>query len=229
MLLTMLALLPEPDLDELGAQAERGLTQRPGCFKVQGEVSVSYRVEGVIRDTERFSFTGRIEDGVWTELVPTVVDPGKTGSSMGFGQMPFVPPMHGVLGSDVFEEQEGPGNLLARVIESTRDEVGSATASLDTIGATEVYVLREEFDAQKGRGEVAQRVWITPEGTVLKTQLAIGHARTDGGVILRAMHTEQNMNAQGQPLDEALGLKLRSGPIWMFLTQELSYTSWTPC
>lgn len=228
MLLTMLALLPEPDLKVLEAQASEGMTQRPGCFEVQGEVLVSYRVEGVIRDTERFSFEGRVEDGVWTELTPEIVDPGKTNSSMGFGDMPFVPPMYGVLGAGTVSE-EGPGNLLASIIAGTRDEVGSTTVGLDSVGTSEVYVLRKHFDAREGRGDVAQKVWITPEGVVRHATLKVAHARIDGGIKLRALHAVQGMDELGQPADESLGLKMRAGPIWMHLTQELNYTSWTPC
>lgn len=228
MLLTLLALLPEPDLKLLEAQATKGLTEQPGCFDVQGEVLVSYRVEGVIRDTERFAFEGRVEDGVWTELIPTVVDPGKTNSSMGFGDIPFVPPMYGVLGDGTVGE-EGPGNLLAAIVAGTRDEVGSTTASLDHVGTSEVYVLLEEFDARQGRGEVVQRVWITPEGVVRHAQLKVAHARMDDGVRLRALYADQGMDEFGQPTVESLGLKLRAGPIWMVLAQQLNYTSWTPC
>ena len=228
MMMTLLALLPEPDLKLLEDQAALGLTQRPGCFEVRGEVLVSYRVEGVIRDTERFAFDGRVEDGVWTELTPTIIDPGKTNSSMGFGDIPFVPPMYGVLGDGAVTE-EGPGNLLASIIAGTRDEVGTSTASLDSVGTTEVYVLLEEFQAQGARGQVAQRVWITPEGVVRHAQLKVAHARTDDGIVLRVLHAEQGMDEAGQPESESLGLKMRAGPIWMFLTQELNFTSWTPC
>ncbi len=227
MLLTLLALLPEPDLKLLEAQAAAGLTEQPGCFDVQGDVSVFYRVEGVIRDTERFTFEGRVEDGVWTSLTPTVVDPGKTNSSMGFGDIPFVPPMYGMLGDGTVSE--GPGNLLATIVAGTRDEVGSTTVRLDHVGTSEVYVLLEAFEARQGRGDVVQRVWITPEGVVRHAQLKVAHARTDDGVRLRALYADQAMDEAGQPTEESLGLKLRAGPIWMFLTQELNYTSWTPC
>ncbi|MFT5585735.1 MAG: hypothetical protein ACI9VR_003328 [Cognaticolwellia sp.] len=220
--------MPEPDLKALEEQADRGLTQLPGCFEVQGEVLVSYRVEGVIRDTERFGFTGQVEDGVWIQLVPTLVDPGKTNSSIGFGEMPFLPPMYGVLGDGVVSA-EGPGNVLALIIAGTRDEVGIITASLDTVGTTEVYVFQEEFDARQGRGKVAQYVWITPEGIVRHAKLSVANARTENGVKVRALHAVQFMDEDGKPTNEAMGLKLRAGPIWMYLTQELSYTSWIPC
>lgn len=227
MLLPLLALLPEPDLTTLEQQAEEGLTHLPGCFDVQAEVALSYRAVGIVRDSESYTLEGRIEDGVWTSLTPAMVDAGKENASVGFGEMPFVPPLFGTLEAGLVAE--GPANLVAMLVASTRDEVGLNRASLDTIGADEVYVLHKDFSARQGRGDVQQRVWLRPTGEVLRARLHIDHARTEDGVVLRELKTEQNIDAAGRPSREQLSLKLRAGPMTMRLYQDLNYTSWAPC
>lgn len=227
MLLPLLALLPEPDISTLEEQAEQGLTTLPGCFDVQAEVDLTYRAIGIVADSERFLLEGRIEDGVWTALTPTMVDPGKENASVGFGEMPFVPPLFGTLEAGLIAE--GPANLVAMLVASTRDEVGLNSASLDTIGADEVYVLHEDFSARRGRGEVAQRVWLRPSGEVVRARLHIDHARTQDGLVLRELKTEQDIDGLGHPSREQLSLKLRAGPMTMRLYQDLNYTTWTPC
>lgn len=232
-----LALLPEPNLDQLTEAAESRFLHDP-CGLYTLEVTETNTL-GVIADT---TLTVRAEaelrDGRWTLLSHTITDPGDGDSmvwtSAGGQDIPFVLPLLGTFS----EEEDGIASegrqLLDEAVRLARSEVGADTAGIEVYDGREHYrldmLLGGGWTLLRGREDNTAQVVVDPESLRARewrlsildpTRMAVG----------RLLFLEANLrvDAVGHPLSESLRTKARLGPFGLEVSRAITYTRTGSC
>lgn len=236
-LLLPLALLPEPDLDQLAAAAEERFLYDP-CGQYALSVTQTNDLGALASTTLTVSAKAQLQGERWTLESFTITDPGNEQSmvwtSVGDQQIPFVLPMLGVFD----DEEEGISSegraLLDRAVALARSDVGADSAGIEVLEGREHYrldmLLGGGWSLWRGREDNTAAVVIDPEsGRARVWRLAIQDpTKLEIGRLI-FLDATLSVDASGRPLSETLRTKARLGPFGLTVQRDITYERLGDC
>lgn len=233
----LLALLPEPDLDQL-AEAAKSAFLHDDCGLY--ELAITQRNDAGVLGDSTIQVTARMQlkGELWTSQGYHLDDPGN-GSSMvwthvGEDEVPFVVPLLGELPGEGDGLSSEGRHLIDEIVRLGSSSVGAESAGIETVDGRELYrldmLLGGGWSLWHGHQDNTAAILIDPEShRAREWRLAIHDPTRIQVGRLSFLDATLSVNPSGLPVSETLHTRGRLGPISLTVDRQIAYTRTGDC